>query len=280
MPFRTIAVFLDQTPASEIRAEYAVRLSLRHQAHLIGLFIAPTGWTGDPLESTVRGPEAIRQLIRRHETQEATASASTEQHFKAITRHENISFEFRVIRQANVDDEILLHSLHADLAIVGHPQPGGLPSDWSADMLLLATGVPFLMLPDRWDRAALADHVLLPWNASREARRAITDSLPLLIAAQSVTILIVDPQENIRHGEEPGADIALYLSRHGVNVELQRLLSEKRPVADVILNYAEQNNISMIVLGAYSHARAKEIIFGGVTRSMIKNTTIPLLIAH
>ena len=99
-----------------------------------------------------------------------------------------------------------------------------MPVQWSAEALLLATGVPFILLPESWNASA-AEHVVVAWNASREARRAISDALPLLVEAKSVTFLLVDAEKNPRHGEEPGADIAHYLSRHGAKVAVRQMAS-------------------------------------------------------
>ena len=83
-----------------------------------------------------------------------------------------------------------------------------------------------------------------------------------------------------RSVQEPGADVALYLARHGVNVTVEQMHSNGLPVADVILNFARDNKINFIVIGAYSHSRSREIIFGGVTRSLLNKAEMPLLIAH
>jgi len=280
MPFKNITVFVDLSPGGKARAEYAVKLALKHGSHLVGIFVAPSGWQGNPAEAYVRGHDAIRQLLERHKAEEAVASATAGLDFQAIASREDITFEFRIIRQGDPSESAKLNSLHADLAIVGHARPGGLPKEWSAEALVVATGVPFLMIPDNWKGGAIAERVLLGWNASREARRAITDALPLLVAAQSVCIIVVDPHKNDRHGEEPGADIAHHLSRHGAHVSVEQLHSHGTAVTSVILDYAAQNGIDLIVLGAYSHRWSTELIFGGVTRSMLNNTGIPLLISH
>ena len=278
MPLKNIAVFVDLTETGVVRTRYAVELALRHGGHLIGIFVAPSGWH-DSTESYVRGSEAIRRLIDDHNAREAAAFKAASQSFNAATAREDISFEFRIIRESDADDA-KLHSLHADLVIASYPGPGGLPNNWSAESLLLATGVPFLVLPNGWRTGTVAEHVLVAWNASREARRAISDSLPLLATAHSVSVIIVNPAKNLRHGEEPGADIATYLSRHGARVTVEQIESNGLPVADVILNYASRNNIDLIVLGAYSHSQLREIVFGGVTRSLLRDTVVPLLIAH
>lgn len=278
MAIKNLAAFVEPSRAGAARARYAVELALRHGAHLIGIFVAPSGWRTDPADSYVRGREAIRRLIDRQKAEENAISSTASRSFHAATGRAEISFEFRIIREVDGDD-VKLHSLHADLVIVGSPVPG-LPSSWSAETLLLATGVPFLIVPDGRKVGAIAERVLVAWNASREARRAIRDSLSLLTAAQSVSVVVVDAIKNPLYGEEPGADVATYLARHGVQVTVEQIESNGSPVADVISDYAYQNDIDLIVLGAYSHARSREIVFGGVTRSLLKSAIIPVLIAH
>lgn len=279
VPPKTIAVFIDPSPVGEERVAYAVKLAFRHRAHLIGVFVVPFGWDGNPSESFVRGQAAIRELIAQHTAAESAATSAASQSFATVATREDISFEFRFLSHGDAHEGAVLNALHSDLVIVGGSRSGGLPDEWSAESLLLSTGVPFLLLPDHWT-GAVAEHIVVAWNASREARRAIADALPFLLGALSVTVLVVDSQKNSRHGEEPGADVALYLSRHGARVAVERVQSNGNPIAEVILGFAKRRNCDLIVVGAYSHARATEMIFGGVTRHLLRDTTVPLLIAH
>jgi nucleotide-binding universal stress UspA family protein len=238
MSLKNIAVFVDVSSDSLVRAAYAVRLALRRHAYLIGIFVILLGWSDDPTASYVRGRNAIRELIERQRVEEVRATATASELFKRAAEREGISFEFRLIRASDAADAPLFHSLHADLVLVRHPPPGGLPNDSSAESMLLATGVPILIVPDRWNAGTTAEKVLVAWNASREARRAVTDAMPLLQKAHSVSILVVDAQTNARLGQEPGADIALYLSRHGANVTVTQVCSNGRSVAQAITEYA------------------------------------------
>jgi nucleotide-binding universal stress UspA family protein len=279
MSFKSIAVFVDPSPAGAARAVYAVGMASRHGAHLIGIFVVPLMTGGSTAESFVQGRQAVAQVVAGHRFKENNAIAAAKRSFAAACGREDISFEFRSLHQIDVDDSVALNSLHADLVIVGGSRSQGLPGDWSAEALVLATGVPFLLLPESWTGAHAA-HVLVAWNASREARRAIADALPFLVGAQSVTILVVDPQNNPRHGEEPGADVARYLSRHGVRVTVEQVTSQGEPVAKTILAYAQRHDTDLIVVGAYSRPRTTQMIFGGVTRSLLRDAAVPLLIAH
>lgn len=280
MALKSLIVFVDASPAGEARTRYAIALAARHEAHLIGVFIATAAWKRNPADAYVTGPVAVREMVERHNLMDAAAAAAASRNFEAAASRERLTYEFRLIADSRADELVRLHSLHADLVVVGHPSPGGTPALASPDALLMATGVPFLIVPDTWSSDAVATNVLFAWNASREARRAISDALPLLKAARSVAVLVIDPQKNASHGEQPGADVAHYLSRHGVVARVEQRQSNGRAVADVIREFAADDGSDLVVLGAYSHARTREFIFGGVTRSLLKIITVPMLIAH
>lgn len=280
MPFKSIAVFIGTSPSAETRVAFAARLACSHGAHLIGLYAVPSLMSGTAAESFVLGHTAVHEVIAQHRAREDEAIRLAKQSLSAICGRQGTSFEFRPLVLAEFGDDLVLNSLHADLIIAGgHPGNGGLPNGWSAERLLLATGVPCILLPDSWNGSA-AEHVVVAWNASREARRAISDALPLLVSAKSVTVLLIDPEKNSRHGEEPGADIAHYLSRHGARVAVEQVASNGAPVASVILDRAKQHAAGLVVIGAYSHARAAQMVLGGVTRSLLREAALPLLIAH
>src|SRR3981189_1161444 len=151
----------------------------------------------------------------------------------------------------------------------------------SPEKLLLSSGAPILIIPSGWKSESIGNKILVGWNASREARRAVADALPFLVAASSVTLLVGDSEQRARrNGEEPGADIALYLARHGARVEVEQVLSQGAPVADIILSYAAEHGVDLIVIGAYSHARPVEMMFGGVTRTLLKEAPVPVLMSR
>jgi nucleotide-binding universal stress UspA family protein len=279
MPLKSIAVFVEPTPSGEARLAFAARLAHRHGAHLIGIFMAPALVAGSAAESFVMGRGAVREVIAQHRAKEFERIELAKRTLAAVCSREDISFEYRCLSQDDFSDNVALNSLHSDMVIACTGRGGAMPVQWSAEALLMATGVPFILVPESWGSSAI-EHVVLAWNASREARRAITDALPLLVEAKSVTILIVDPEKNPRLGEEPGADIAHYLSRHGVNVLVKQTSSQGRPVARTILEYAREHGADLVVIGAYSHARTTEMLVGGVTRSLLRDAAVPLLIAH
>ncbi|MGA0565148.1 universal stress protein [Ancylobacter sp. VNQ12] len=279
MAIRTIAVLIDTSPAYETRIAYAISLAARHDAHLVGILLLPSELTQHPASSYVRGQAAIADLLHHQEARNRTIGEQARAVFNKLAEQWNVRGEFRV-DMPHGDDERRLGSLHADLVVAAppkdHESEDGLPSD----AVQLATGVPFLLVPDSWHRTEPPQHVLIGWNASRESRRAVGDALPLLAMASSATILLVDPPSSALQSEEPGVEVAMFLLRHGVRLTVAPVSSQGKAIADVIAEYASSNGHDLIVLGAYSHARIREIMFGGVTRSLLIHASIPLLISH
>jgi len=209
------------------------------------------------------------------------ATSNVRRHFEAISAKHDLSTEFRVIRRGGPDEDITLSSLHSDLVVIGQRELQELRGYASPERLLLSSGAPILVIPSGWKSESIGNKILVGWNASRQARRAVADALPFLVAASSVTLLVVDSEERAgRHGEEPGADIALYLARHGARVDVEQVLSKGIPVADIILSHAADHGMDLIVIGAYSHARFVEVVFGGVTRTLLGQTPIPILLSR
>ena len=140
--------------------------------------------------------------------------------------------------------------------------------------------MPLLIVHNAWHRGTIGERILIGWNASREARRTISDAMTFLVAAISVTVLVIDPAGRRQHGEEPGADIAPHLARHGARVDVDRVASNGAPIAEVILGYAEQSGSDLLVVGAYSHVRLREILLGGATRTLLAQMPVPVLISR
>ncbi|WP_245430100.1 universal stress protein [Mesorhizobium sp. WSM3859] len=146
---------------------------------------------------------------------------------------------------------------------------------------LFSSGKPILLVPKGATVTLKPKRVLVAWDASLEASRALRESLDTLSGADEVRIVMVDPIEDERHhGAEPGADVATYLSRHGVKVTMDRLPSSTHSIADVLRQHAVDTGAELMVIGAYGHSRLRERIFGGVTRSMIENPGLPIIMAR
>jgi nucleotide-binding universal stress UspA family protein len=122
---------------------------------------------------------------------------------------------------------------------------------------------------------------MVAWDARIEAARAVREAIDMLAAADDVHVVLVDPKAHLwDHGEEPGADIAAYLARHGAKVTVHRLPGQGMTVAEVLRRHAGDMAADLVVIGAYGHSRLRERIFGGTTKSMLEDATVPLFMAR
>ncbi len=178
-------------------------------------------------------------------------------------------------------DAMALHSRYADLVVIGQADSSDAsqaPLDLP-ERLVLAAGRPILMLPSAGSFATIGKRVLVAWNPSREAARAVTDAIPLLQQADTVHIVAVNPKAG-DYGAVPGADIGLYLARHGVRVEVNADHGAEIDVGNELLSRAADLDVDLIVMGGYGHSRLRELMLGGATRTILESMTVPVLMSH
>jgi len=277
MTYKTILVHLDHRPRSAERLGLAGSLADEFGAHLIGLF-AP-GSPRLPSYAQAEGGPLLRELLERRN---AEVQRDAERHFRDIAkRHGGERSEWRA-SQVDPAAAVQLSARYADLVVAAQPEAedeGDLRG--LADELVFSAGRPVLFVPYAGRFAALGKRVLVAWDAGREAARAVTDGLPLLQRAEAVEVCAFDPERGRRnHGELPGADIGLYLARHGVKVTVARQSGARYDVGSQILSRAADVGADLVVMGAYGHARVRELVLGGVTRTMLEAMTVPVLMSH
>ena len=280
---KTITVFLDASPSGQRRVARAAALAQNWGAHLVGVYVVFKGVMSHPSLAYARSEKAIADVIdyeRRVEDACGGATAEVGEYFRTLCAQLGVTAEFRPIQRGKTDEAAIINSLHSDLLVIGHPEPSGLPDDMTAERILLASGVPLLIIPNDWNGETIGDRVMIGWNASPEARRAVSDSMCLLAAAKSVTALIVDAATSKRLGVEMGCDIAQQLGRHGVRVDVEQADSRGRPVAEVILDRAKQNGADLLVVGARNPAHLMEIVFGRATRTLLTKMPVPVLVSR
>jgi len=278
LSYKSILVQVDHGKASTARLDAAIGLALQHQAHLSALYLLPEP-TG---ASFVRGylpPEVLEAVTAQSEARAKEKLAEV----SAAAERNQVSFDTRIDRGFDVElaDIFAMHARYADLAVVGQddpdaPSPGRLP-----EQLVLGCGRPVLLIPYIGAGKTLGQRVVVAWDASREAARAVRDALPLLTQAESVSVVSVNPRPaDYGHGDVPGADIALYLARHGVKVEVQRIETRDLDVGNALLSHVASESADLLVMGGYGHSRLREIMLGGATRTVLHDMTVPVLMAH
>lgn len=183
---------------------------------------------------------------------------------------------------AGVGYDIGERALYADLIVVG---PAACEDEDLKRQIvaggLFQAGRPLLLCAPGKQATLTPKTVLLAWDSRPQAARAVRDALEIMKAAGSVHVAMVDPVSVPRaSGDEPGADVAVYLARHGIRVTVDILPSTGRSVAAVLQKHALEIGADLIVMGAYGHSRLREFMFGGTTRAMLDETSFPVLMAH
>ncbi len=210
----------------------------------------------------------------------ATAAAAGEAACQRL-RRAGVEAELRVVESLLQwpEETAALHACHADLAILGRSEDSRFPIAFSA--LLLDSGRPVLVVPEGTKLMVPPRRVVLAWQPRREAARAIHDALPLLPRDARVDVLMVDPDiGETAPGDAPGADIAAHLARHGAQVLVVSQARAGRSTGTVIVDHAAAAHAELIVMGGYGHSRWREQVLGGATRTVLEQSTVPVLFAH
>lgn len=275
---KDVVAFLDGRPEDADTIDWAARLARAFDAHLTGALVCPLLVTAGAAPF-VRG-RAITELLEVCDAQTADLDAERRAHLEAVAGREGLSWEWRPIRSP-LTESFVAHARYADVAIVARSAPaGGETPVVVPEWLVFASGRPVILLP-RQAPSTLARRVVVGWDASREATRAVADALPFLARAEAVEVLVVDPEQHAgSHGPEPGADIARHLARHGVPVEVRRVDSGGAPVSATLLARAAAFGADLLIMGAYGHSRLSELVFGGATRGVLQDAELPVLMSR
>ncbi len=280
MDIKNILVHVDSSERCAERLHIAATLARTRQAHLSGLYVIPEPFYPIYAEGSFVSTELMDNLER--ESREGCAKA--EKQFRAFADKEGLPAEWRE-EQGPIGPVVSRHGRYADLTIVGKgniDEPLKYPNPFLAADVVMESGRPVLIIPNSGHFDGVGKRMLVCWNASREAVRAVNDALPLLQAADKVTVLAVNPQKLASgdHGEIPCADIALHLARHGVKSEAASITTDIDDVGEIILSQAFDLDVDLIVSGAYGRSRTREWILGGVTETLMRDAEMPVFLAH
>lgn len=277
--YKTIVVHVDQTDRAVQRIALAIRLAEKYEAHLVG-----TAFTGFspyvfPLGGFDMAPPPVPFSIDDYRSEADKALKVFDAQVRAAGM---ASFESR-----RIDDQpgtgLAMQSRYCDLTIIGlaganEPVPR-VRSDFP-EYVLLNSISPVLVLPTAAQPQDIGAKITVAWNGSPNAARAVMSAIPLLKSATQVDLVVFDAySEGDLHGEQAGADMALYLARHGIKVDLTAG-DATGDTGNAILAHAAARGSDMVVMGAFGHSRFRELVFGGATRTMLSASTLPLWMAH
>ena len=272
MSIKDILVHVDDGKPVEARLRAAANLAARYGAHLTGLYVA--------MPPTLPGYVAVEIPIEIIEIQAGRAKetqARAERQFHHALETARVEGDWRA-EEGDPSECLTRQARYHDLVVLGQQEDPPLYPDMP-DLVVLSAGRPVLVIPyvGRYDQ--IGERVMVAWDGSRTAARALNDALPILGRAGNVGVIGVGPGQGDR---DPGRgdDICRYLARHGVKAEAGQAYAEDISVADMLLSRAADGGADLFVMGAYGHARWRELVLGGVTRHMLAHMTLPIFMSH
>ena len=273
---KDIVVNLTVDAATDVAADYAVSVARAFDAHVTGIgfaydvFVPGTVFGDVPIELASIERAKNEKVVR-------TAIAG----FEEAVRGSGVSAASHVLSASLADAADTFGDLarRFDLSVVAQAEPDKPARSMIIEAALFQSGRPVLVVPYIQREGLELDCVMVCWDGSRSAARAVADALPFLVKAKAVEVVLVSSEAG-KSDEIPGADIAHHLARHSLEVELKRIVSTDVNVTNMILSHAADVGCDLLVMGGYGHSRLREFVLGGVTRGILESMTVPTLMSH
>lgn len=266
MDLREIVVLFDGSAAAEARLRLAIGL-------------VRCGASDPPMSGM---PRLLGiGCVAPHPSEEADA---VERRFATLA--DGLPREWRVIGHGGVA-ELLAYARVADLTIMGRggaaPGAPGAPGaiDIAPEQVVSASGTPILVMPAGCVLEAVGRSVVVAWDGSREAARALHDAMPLLRGAETIGVIDVGyTEDSPRPGSPSPEAVCGYLARHDIDADVVTSYAGEHPPSELLLAAARERGADLLVSGAYHHSRARETVLGGVTQDLLDHAPLPLLVSH
>jgi len=273
---KDIIVNLSVGKPRDVAGDYAISVASAFDAHLSGVACAY-----EPVVDGMAFPSVAVSLIDAFRAESAAEADRAKNAFEQNARRAAISADSTVVSGTASDATKKLGELARDydLSIMAQAQPDGdVAENMAIEGALFGSGRPVLVVPYIQSSGLKLDRVMVCWDGSRNAARAVGDAMPFLRRAGTIDVVTVDRQE--RRNELVGARISTHLARHGLKVELKPIVAPDSDVASAILSFAADNSTDLIVMGGYGHTRLREFVLGGATSGILGSMTVPTLMAH
>ncbi len=256
---------------------YAASVAAALQAHLTGI-----AFIYDPVVPISGTGYIPADVIESQRADNETAAEAAIKDFTAATDRAGISAEPQMLSASltGAGDQFARMARRFDLAIVGQAQPEmSTMEQIIGETTLFESGRPIIMVPYIQKAPFKTGNVMICWDGSRTAARAVADAIPILGKSSRIEIVSVTSERG-KEDEIEGADIGQHLARHGLKVDVHRISRGNIDVADALLSHAADSAADLMVMGGYGHSRLREFVLGGVTRSIFQSMTLPVLLSH
>ncbi len=278
-PIKNILLHLDASPRSALRLDVARQLARQHEAAVTGLFAVTSNFVEMPFavaESAEAGAMVLKLDAERRERAQAL--------FKRVAQAEGPTVSWSELGTEPVIWGFTQQALYADLLVLGQHEPGSktardVPADF-IESVLIGSGKPALIVPYTGEVQTVGENILVAWSRSRESARAINAALPLLQKAQQVHVVTWSDETRAPEAASERREIEQYLASHGVKATLHWYGDGVGNPGDRLLSLTADLGNDLMVMGCYGHSRARELVLGGATRTVLKSMTLPVLMAH
>ncbi len=277
MALKDILLHVDTSKSTQARTAAAIRLATQHDAHIVGLFtIFPLSLP--PYVANEFPADVLEMQKKRGEKEMQEAK----QKFESLISIAGISNEWRV--EHGLYEQLLCeHARYVDLLILGQRDPDDAmrPSDASPDSVILKSGRPAIIVPYIGIPENFPERALIAWNGKRESLRAINDALPILQKCSFVKVAsFIEEAEKAEAISLSEKDIIHHLGRHGVDAQAEIVNASGLDIGNALLSFVADEVMDLLVMGCYGHSRFRELLLGGVTKRILAEMTIPVLMSR
>jgi nucleotide-binding universal stress UspA family protein len=281
MAYKSILVHLNSEARAARVMNVAMQLAIPSNSHVTGLFVFPAAPAKSPLLPMISGSAIANALDAYRRIGDGVRKA-----FDNATAGQPVVGEWRPHKpkREGYVDAVLDHARTADIIVAAQRD-----NDWDyasmfdiPDWLAMESGRPVLVVPNSGSLDSIGERVVVAWNNSREATRAVFDALPLLQKASEVTVLTVEePSKPQATNEIAGVEIGATLARHGIKVHIQQVkFGARSDVGVELLAQTSARRADLLVMGCFGRSRFREFVLGGASRHVLHNANIPVLMGH
>lgn len=276
MPIKNILIAYGGSESSDAALEFALHIREKYDAHLTGLLaynftpvnVNVSSWIPDDMRDSIRAEQErlVKGIEERFQHKTAENPAADKIHW--------------ISKSGEGDATVAQYARLFDITVIGRYDAvhGEDNQELHPDKIAMISGAPVLLVPREFDVATFNEHAVLAWDGRRAAARALSDAMQILKTKSLVTVITVG--EDNDELSVPGMDVETALQRHGIKTELQKLEKGGKSISERILEYLEEAQPKLLVMGAYEHSKFRQSIVGGVTSNVLKNAKLPIMISH
>lgn len=286
--YKTMLVPASDANSAASPLDAAFRLAGDFAAHVVGLHVRIDPSAAVPLMGEGMSGAMVEDMMNAADKQATERAAEARRVFDELrARHgvplaaspptDGLSAEW-IDMVGREEEAVAWRGRLSDLVVMARPEPAGeTPSLMTLNAALMESGKPLLLIPPK-QVETIGSRIAIAWNGSAEAGRAVGCAIPLLKRASAVVILSITEDE--RTLDAPAGELAAYLAWHGVTADCKVTPGAAANPGEALLKECAYQGSDLLVMGAYTHSRLRQLILGGVTRHVIHHAEIPVLMCH